>query len=115
MRLAARGNSPLRFVRRAAAAWLLLVATGCASADEFKTPGISGNAERETKVLAGVVHGYFTGGTYSDRTVPFDHLLDGFANDVALPDLMRNTKYRHAGSTILVNRQRNIDEALALI
>ncbi|HEU4806583.1 MAG TPA: M23 family peptidase [Nitrobacter sp.] len=37
-----RGNSPLRFVRRAAAAWLLLAAaTGGAVADDFKTPGIS--------------------------------------------------------------------------
>ncbi len=36
------GNSPLRFVRHAAAALLLLVtAIGSASADDFKTPGIS--------------------------------------------------------------------------
>jgi hypothetical protein len=83
--------------------------------DLFKAPGISGHAERETKVLAGVVHGYFTSSTYSNRKVPFDHLLEGFARDVALPDLMRDTKYRHAGSKILVNRQRNIDAALALI
>ncbi len=42
MRLTVRGSSPLQLMRRAVAAWLLLATTtGGATADNFKTPGIS--------------------------------------------------------------------------
>ena len=42
MRLAVRGNSPLRFARLAAVVCLALAATsGNAAADDFRTPGIT--------------------------------------------------------------------------
>jgi murein DD-endopeptidase MepM/ murein hydrolase activator NlpD len=42
VRLTVSGTNPIRFVGRAAAAWLLLaVTTGSAAAGDFKTPGIS--------------------------------------------------------------------------
>ena len=64
------------------------------------------------KVLAGVVHGYFFAGNYSDGTVPLQHLLDGYDDGTRLADMMRTTKYVHAGTSIIANRERNIDSAL---
>lgn len=64
------------------------------------------------KLLAGVVHGYFYSGNYTDRNVPLQYLIDGYKNDVSLAELMRPTKYVHAGTTIISNREANINEAL---
>lgn len=81
----------------------------------FKIDKIAGNPVREAKLLAGVVHGYFYSGNYSDKTVPFDYLTSGYQNDTSLAKLMKPTKYVHAGKDLMVNREKNISTALALI
>ncbi|KMW58757.1 hypothetical protein AIOL_003737 [Candidatus Rhodobacter oscarellae] len=81
----------------------------------FRHPGIAGNRGRMAKVLAGVVHGYFFGGNYRPGPPPDNALLDGFARDRSVADMLRGTTYVHAGTSILENRQRNIDEAMAFI
>jgi hypothetical protein len=68
--------------------------------------------EIDAKMLAGVVHGYFFGGAYSDGKVPLQHLLDGYARDDDLADMMRATKYKHGQTSIVANRAKNIDAAL---
>lgn len=70
---------------------------------------------RQAKVLAGVVHGYFYSGTYRPGPVPFDHLISGYQNDVGLAKLMKDTKYVHAGKTLMEGREKNIDEALGWV
>jgi hypothetical protein len=82
--------------------------------DLFREPGIKGDAIREANLLAGVVHGYFYSGTYRDKKVPFDTLLDGFRQGTRLSDLLRGTTYKHAGTSIIDGRERNLKAALAL-
>ena len=81
----------------------------------FDLTGISGNPTVGAKVLAGVVHGYFYSGNYSDRSVPFDHLVESYQGDERLSEFMKNTNYRHAGTSVLTGRERNIDTALDLV
>jgi hypothetical protein len=81
----------------------------------FDLTGISGNPTIGAKVLAGVVHGYFYSGNYSDRSVPFDHLVESYQGDERLSEFMKNTNYRHAGTSVLTGRERNIDTALGLV
>jgi N-acetylmuramoyl-L-alanine amidase len=81
----------------------------------FRMDGITGNAVREAKLLAGVVHGYFYSPNYSDRSIPADRIIRGYVRDTPLADVMRNTTYVHAGTSILTGRQANIEEALQLI
>ena len=83
--------------------------------DLFLWPGIQGVAEHETKLLAGVVHGYFYYRNYSDHVVPFDHLLAGFAANDRLTVIMTPTRYVHAGTPIMEGRERNIARALELL
>lgn len=78
----------------------------------FRHPGIDGNSARMAKLLAGVVHGYFFGGNYSSGRPPDGILLDGYAYDQSVADMLRNTTYVHAGTSILESRQRNLDAAL---
>jgi hypothetical protein len=40
-------------------------------------------------------------------------LIDCFQSGMLLEDIMAPTKYTHAGSSIIVNRRKNIDAALA--
>jgi hypothetical protein len=81
----------------------------------FGLSGISGNATIGAKVIAGVVHGYFFSGNYSDRRVPFDHLIQSYRDDERLAEFMEPTTYRHAGTAVLRGRERNIDTALGLV
>jgi hypothetical protein len=81
----------------------------------FKQAGISGNADREARVLAGVVHGYFYPGNYSDRDIPFDDLIDGYKSDRDLSEMLRHTSYKHAGSSVIDNRKKNVEKALQLL
>jgi hypothetical protein len=82
--------------------------------DLFRRPGISGEAAREARLLAGVVHGYFVKANYGGSPVPFDHILASYAADVALPQMMEGTTYRHAGTRVLTGRHRNIEHGLSL-
>ena len=66
-------------------------------------------------MLDGVVHGYFYKGNYSNHSVPFDHLVESYQNDARLSEFMKNTRYRHAGTSVLTGRERNIDTALGLV
>nr|WP_250814024.1 trypsin-like peptidase domain-containing protein [Neorhizobium tomejilense] len=81
--------------------------------DLFCSSGIVGAEERQARLLAGIVHGYFVSRNYASRSVPFDHILRGFAADNSVDTILNGTGYVHAGSSILTNRQRNIDEAIA--
>jgi hypothetical protein len=81
----------------------------------FRLSGIADGGEISAKVLAGVVHGYFYSGTYSDKTVPYDYLVQNYRDDHGLADFMRPTKYVHAGKQLMVNRERNIDTGLSLV
>ncbi len=81
--------------------------------DLFRAPGIAGAPERQARLLAGIVHGYFVSRNYRGRSVPFDSILRGFASDEPVDRILQGTGYVHAGTTILANRQRNIDAAIA--
>lgn len=81
--------------------------------DLFRSSGIVSQEERQARLLAGIVHGYFVSRNYASRSVPFDHILRGFAADDPVDRILNGTGYVHAGSSILTNRQRNIDDALA--
>lgn len=68
--------------------------------------------EKDALILAGVIHGYFYSGNYDDNLVPLQHLIDGFEKELALPDLLRNTSYKHADTSIIENRAKNLKKAL---
>lgn len=42
-------------------------------------PGIDGSPERQARLLADIVHGYFVNVNYPGRAVPFERILMGFA------------------------------------
>ncbi|AJC83298.1 peptidase cysteine/serine trypsin-like domain-containing protein (plasmid) [Rhizobium etli bv. phaseoli str. IE4803] len=81
--------------------------------DLFRVAGIAGTPERGARLLAGVVHGYFVSRNYRGGRVPFDRILSGIAQDEPVDRILSGTDYVHAGTTILTNRQRNIDAAIA--
>ena len=81
----------------------------------FAVTGIRGNPATGAKALAGVVHGYFYSGNYSDKSVPFDHIVESYRDDEGLAAFMKNTTYRHAGTSVLTGRERNIETALGLV
>ena len=83
--------------------------------DLFSIPGIGGSAVIGAKVLAGVIHGYFYRGNYSNGQVPYDHLVQSYLDDELLTEFMRHTGYVHAGTQVLVGRERNIDTGLGLV
>jgi hypothetical protein len=80
--------------------------------DLFRVAGIVDTAERQAKLLAGIVHGYFVRANYGGHPVPFDHILDGYSRDVPVDEILRGTRYVHAQTSIPANRERNIKAAL---
>jgi hypothetical protein len=80
--------------------------------DLFRRDRGAGASEFNAKVLAGVVHGYFDSGKYRDGRIPLRHLIDGHKNDRSLADMMGETKYKYAGTSIIANREANIRNAL---
>ena len=83
--------------------------------DLFTEPGIAGYPARQAKMLAGVVHGYFFSGNFSDGEVPTDAILRGYVADTPLGTLMQGTTYVHAGKSLMDGRQANIEDALRLL
>ncbi|MQW13100.1 hypothetical protein GHK51_22805 [Sinorhizobium meliloti] len=81
--------------------------------DLFRAPGIAGAPERQARLLAGIVHGYFVSSNYRGRSVPINRILQGFATDERVDSILAGTGYVHDSTTILTNRQRNIDAAIA--
>jgi len=81
----------------------------------FNLVGISGDAAKGSKMLAGVVHGYFYSGNYSDKKVPYDHLVKSYQADAKLSEFMAGTTYVHAGTAVLTGREKNINVALGLV
>ena len=81
--------------------------------DLFRVSGIAGNHERQSRLLAGIVHGYFVRSNYQGRQIPFDRILRGLVADEPIDRILAGTGYVHADTSILTNRQRNIDAALA--
>ena len=80
--------------------------------DLFRVAGIVDTAQRQAKLLAGIVHGYFVRSNYSGHPVPFDHILDGYRRDIPVDEILRGTRYVHAQTSIPANRERNIKAAL---
>lgn len=81
--------------------------------DLFRAPGIADFPERQARLLAGVVHGYFVRSNYQNGVVPFDRILSGYVTDEPVDSILDGTGYVHAGTSILTNRQRNIDAGVA--
>lgn len=82
--------------------------------DLFRSPKIAGHKGRQAKLLAGIIHGYFLDGNYGgQKTAPFKRLLDGYAVDRHIDAMLKGTGYVHDGTSILKNRQANIDAAIA--
>jgi hypothetical protein len=84
--------------------------------DLFRFPGIQGEPVKEAITLASVVHGYFYSGAYRGRaTPPYEQILNGIASGERIDAIMNDTRYIHAGTSILRNRTANIEAALALL
>tara|TARA_Y100001956_G_scaffold78159_1_gene89506 strand:- start:253 stop:894 length:642 start_codon:yes stop_codon:yes gene_type:complete len=79
----------------------------------FEVEGVEGNATVQARILAGVVHGYFSNARYRDRRAPINQLLRGYIAGEDLGVMMAATKYIHAGKPLITNRARNIEEALS--
>ncbi|HRD78932.1 MAG TPA: hypothetical protein PK264_23825, partial [Hyphomicrobiaceae bacterium] len=52
---------------------------------------------------------------YSGGPIPKTAILEGYAADTPLPELMADTGYVHAGKSLLVNRHKNIEAALGWV
>jgi hypothetical protein len=81
----------------------------------FRQDKIKDRPVRQAKLLAGVVHGYFYSPNYRPGPAPLDHLISGYQRDVGLAKLMKDTKYVHAGKSLMEGREKNIDEALGWV
>ena len=81
----------------------------------FRAKGIKGYTLREARLLSGIVHGYLYNGNFSDKVVPVSKILTGFKTDKPLPDFMGKTKYIHAKTKILANREQNINDAVNMV
>lgn len=80
----------------------------------FEADGISGKHHIQARVLAGVVHGYFYSGTYRNGKRPkIASLLDGYASERGLSEMLDGSGYVHEGSPILSNRSNNIETGLS--
>lgn len=81
--------------------------------DLFLRPGIAGEATRQAKLLAGIIHGYFLTANYRGGKAPdFPHMLSAYAGDLPIQVMLRGSGYVHDGTTILRNRQSNVDGAV---
>lgn len=83
--------------------------------DLFRWDSIKGDPQKQVQLLAGVVHGYFVSTNFTDGRVPFDEILNRFAAGLGPDAVMAGTRYKHAGTSILTNRARNIASALRLL
>jgi len=81
----------------------------------FRSKGIRGSILREARLLSGIVHGYLYKGNFSNKVVPIVKILNGFKTDKPLPDFMSETKYIHAKTKIIVNREHNINSAIEMV
>jgi chitosanase len=81
----------------------------------FRQGSFRSDPANKAQLLAAVVHGYFIAGNYSDRRVPFEHILEGFDRGLPADEVMRPTRYVHAGKALMSNRARNIAAALSLL
>lgn len=80
--------------------------------DLFTTGNSEAKQQKNARLLAGVVHGYFFEGTYEDREVPLVYLRAGYDAGEALDALLAPTRYKHAGKSLMANRADNIEAAL---
>jgi len=88
-------------------------AQGSLYRDLFEWPGLADMPNRQAKLLAGIIHGYFLNTNYRDGArADVPHLLQSYAQDDAIDTMLRGSGYVHDGTTILRNRQKNVDEAL---
>lgn len=82
-------------------------------ADLFRADGIADNKVRSAKLLAGVIHGYYLdmnyrGGATADPVA----LMASYQADQDVNIILDGSGYVHSGTTILLNRQKNIDAAI---
>lgn len=80
----------------------------------FESEKSKHESEKNARILAGVVHGYFFAGNYRDNRVPLTLLKDCYEAGRPLPTVMAKTKYKHAGTAIIRNRAQNIEMALRM-
>ena len=67
----------------------------------------------QARLLAGIVHGYFYGANYADQKVPYTLLLERYSKKLPTDKVITGTKYVHADTTVITNREANIATALA--
>ena len=84
--------------------------------DLFRAEGIAGHPARQAALLAGVIHGYFLAMNYRGAGTGLDigRLIEGYRAGTTVPQMLAGTGFVHEGTGILVNRQANIDAALAI-
>jgi hypothetical protein len=89
-----------------------LTSDGALYRDLFKTAGLDERPKRQARLLAGVVHGYFLTMNYRGGHQPnIPGLVGSFKGDVPIPDMLAGSGYVHDGTTILPNRQANVEAA----
>lgn len=88
-------------------------AVGMLYTELFRADDISDHTVRSAKLMAGVIHGYFLDMNYrGGKTADPVALMTGYQADLGVDDMLAGTGYVHLGTTILSNRQRNIDAAV---
>ncbi|WP_372803238.1 trypsin-like serine peptidase [Paracoccus seriniphilus] len=81
--------------------------------DLFRASGIIDHPERQSALLAGIIHGYFVGQNFRSGQAPEPaQLLARYCRDLPADQIVQGTGYVHEQTAILRNRQANIDAAL---
>ena len=81
--------------------------------DLFHYSGIKNNKFTQAKLMAGIIHGYFLDMNYtSGRRVDFPNLIAGYQDGRPIDQMLRRSGYIYGESSIIVNRQSNIDLAI---
>lgn len=81
--------------------------------DLFLVAGIKDVPSRRAMLLAGIIHGYFLKANYRGGKAPdIAHLLRSFGQGVAIQTMLGGSGYVHDGTSILRNRQSNVESAL---
>ncbi|MEM9399979.1 MAG: N-acetylmuramoyl-L-alanine amidase [Verrucomicrobiota bacterium] len=84
--------------------------------DLFLAEGIKGDAVKEAAILTAVVHGYFYSGAYTPRqSPPYDQILSRIAKGDNISSVMAQTKYKHAGTPVINQQEKNMKHALELV
>lgn len=83
--------------------------------DIFRRPKISSSPARQSRLVAGIIHGYFTPENYDSKRVPREKLIRDYQNDVPLAEMMQVTDFNTKIKPTFLGRQTNIAEALTWV